>query len=116
MGGFLFAIGIFVIDYLIIYATIKKVGSWGEWLLGTLLYIPGATLAAYAMNAIGPGGETGALLIWSPLVFLCVRAKIEMAKDLSSTKEEFKKATNLQVILGALIVFACMVVFILMFS
>lgn len=101
-----------IIDFLIIYLTIHKTGSWGEWITGTILYCPVAIFAAYLIHMIGVGGETGILLLSSPVILVIVQiivlAKNESHKHSSSTPREFKKATDLQVTLGTFIVFTCM--------
>ncbi|MEB3249780.1 MAG: hypothetical protein VKK07_10590 [Merismopediaceae bacterium] len=97
-----------IVDLVIICATIQKADSWGEWITGTILYLPGAMLSGYPANMVGMGGETAILVLWSPLVLLIVRAKIEMTKPPSPASRKFRKATDLEVILGTFIVFTCM--------
>jgi hypothetical protein len=96
----------FIIDILIISTIIYQVGSWGEWITATALYVPGAILAGGLFPLIGIGSETAMLLLWSPLVLLTVQVKI--ANRSPATPREYKKVTYLQIILGTFIVFTCM--------
>lgn len=101
----------FLFDFVIIFPTIYLTNSWGEWVTGTVLYFPSTILAALFMNMVGIGGETGIFLLWSPLVLLIVRAKIEVTKSSSSTQREFKKATFVHVLLWTFIIIMSMILF-----